>query len=100
MLILTTVFTQVVVLFILIFLGFFFSKKKILTENAVKSMTDIVLYLVTPSVIIKSFLRKFDRSTLKGILLSFLAAFILHLIFIHLICLYLIYFGFNLSFLW
>lgn len=82
MLILTTVFTQVVVLFILIFLGFFFSKKKILTENAVKSMTDIVLYLVTPSVIIKSFLRKFDRSTLKGILLSFLAAFILHLIFI------------------
>ncbi|MBR3300412.1 MAG: AEC family transporter, partial [Clostridia bacterium] len=58
MLILTTVFTQVVVLFILIFLGLFFSKKKILTENAVKSMIDIVLYLVTPSVIIKSFLRK------------------------------------------
>ena len=82
MIILKTVFIQVVCLFILIFIGFFFSKKRILTENAVKSMTDIVLYLVTPSVIIKSFLRKFDPAALKGILLSFLAAFIVHIIFI------------------
>ena len=75
-----TVFTQVVVLFILIFIGFFFAKGKILTENAVKSMTDIVLYLVTPSVIIKSFIREYNSDTLNGILLSFLAAFIVHLI--------------------
>ncbi|MBO4468414.1 MAG: AEC family transporter [Clostridia bacterium] len=82
MLVFSTVFVQVVVLFILIFLGVLFSKIKILNENAIKSMTDIVLYLVTPSVIIKSFLRKFERSTLNGILLSFLAAFIVHLVFI------------------
>ena len=77
-----TVFIQVVVLFIIIFLGVFFSKRKILTEAGVKSMTDIVLFLVTPSVIIKSFLREFNPETLKSILLSFLAAFLVHLIFI------------------
>lgn len=82
MLIFSTVFVQVVVLFILIFIGVFFSKREILTESAVKSITDIVLYLVTPSVIIKSFLRKFDRSTLNGICLSFLGAIIVHLVFI------------------
>ncbi len=77
-----TVLKQVVVLFILIGIGFFFSKKKILTEGGIKSITDVVLYLVTPCVIIKSFIREYDSNTLKCVLLSFLSAAIVHIVFI------------------
>jgi len=80
-----TVLKQIIVLFILIFLGVFFSKKKVITEKGVKTLTDIVLYSVTPCVIVKSFIREYDEKTLKGILLSFLCAAIVHIIFILLV---------------
>ena len=77
-----TVLKQVVVLFILIFIGVFLSKKGILFESGIKSITDVVLYLVTPCVIIKSFIREYNPKTLKYLLLSFLAAAIVHILFI------------------
>ena len=47
--------TQVVILFILICIGFFLTKKNILTADGSKQITDIVIYFVTPAVIIKAF---------------------------------------------
>ena len=76
------VFKQVMILFILIFIGVFLAKKNIFTENAVKSVTDIVLYLVTPCVIIKSFIRKCDAEILRNVLLSFFAAATVHIVYI------------------
>lgn len=78
-----TVFKQVVILLLLIALGVLLTKRKIFTEAGVKSMTELVLLFVTPCVIIKSFIEKdFDPKTLKAILISFLAAVGVHLIFI------------------
>lgn len=76
------VLTQVIIIFILVILGVILARAKILNDNAVKSMTDLVLLLVTPSVIIKSFIREFDASTLKSLLISFLIAFLTHIGFI------------------
>lgn len=76
------VFTQVAILLILILVGILLEKIKVLTDDGVKSMTDMVLLTVTPCVIIKSFIREFDRSTFNGVLLSFLIAFLSHIGFI------------------
>lgn len=76
------VLTQVVVLFILIILGIILQKTKILSEHGVKSITNLVLYIVTPCVITKSFIREFDASTLKNLLISFLIAILSHIGFI------------------
>ncbi len=77
-----TILKQIIVLFILIFVGVILSKKNILTDKGIKSVTDVVLYVVAPCVIIKSFIREFNLETLKQLLLSFLTAIIAHLIFI------------------
>lgn len=77
-----TVFTQVVILFILIFLGFTLNKTKVLNDTGVKCITDLVLYTVTPCVIIKSFVREFDKTLLKNLIISFVAVFVAHLVFI------------------
>lgn len=77
-----TVFTQVVILFILIFLGFTLAKTKVLNDKGVKCITDLVLYTVTPCVIIKSFVREFEKTLFKNLLISFVAVFAAHLLFI------------------
>ncbi|MBR7132206.1 MAG: AEC family transporter [Clostridia bacterium] len=76
------VLTQVIILLILIILGAVLTKGGVLTDKGVKSVTDLVLILVTPCVIIKSFIREFEASVLKNLLISFLIAFCVHLGFI------------------
>ena len=76
------VFSQVIILLLLILIGFVLTKGHILTEQGSKSMTDMVLTIVTPCVIIKSFMREYDPSLLKNLLIAFLIAFLCHLGFI------------------
>lgn len=78
----SNVFTQVVILFVLIFLGVILAKGNILNDKAVKGVTDMILLFVTPCVIIKSFSREYDPTLLKDLLIAFLIAFISHIIFI------------------
>ncbi len=76
------VFVQVVILLILMGVGFILTKANMLNKNAAGCMTDLVLYSVTPCVIIHSFMREFNRETLRNLLLSFSLAIITHLVFI------------------
>ncbi len=78
----STVFTQVVILFILIFIGFILNKIKLLNAVGAKALTDIVLYIATPAVIIKSFIREFSPALLKNLGIGFLAGIIAHIVFI------------------
>lgn len=77
-----TVFTQVVILFILIFIGVILNKLKVLNSTGAKVLTDIVLYIATPATIIKSFIREFSLSLLKNLGIGFIAGIIAHIIFI------------------
>ena len=66
-----TVFTQVSILMLLIFVGFFAAKAGILTESGAKCCTDLVLILVTPCVIIKSLIREFNTDILRSLAVCF-----------------------------
>lgn len=70
--------SNVLVIFILIVLGYFCAKIKILTEAGVKSMNDLMLNIVTPCVIINALQRDFEAELLKGLLVSMLCAVIAH----------------------
>ena len=61
---------QVLVLFILIAVGFACGKLGAITEHASKKMTDIVLYVVTPCVMINSFQREFSAELLGQVILA------------------------------
>ena len=75
-----TVGTQVLELFILIAVGFLCGKTKMLNEKTVKSVTDIVLYIVCPCVIIENFIRPFDPAMLGGLLTAGAAALVIHIV--------------------
>lgn len=71
---------QVGILFLLIFVGYVCFKKKLLGEAAVKQMTDLLFYVVTPCVIIKAFQMKFDPATAGRLLLAFICAAAAHVL--------------------
>lgn len=70
---------QVFILFMLMMVGFVCNKKKILTKEANKHISDLVLLLAVPCVIIQSFQREYSSSMLKGLLLSLVISAALHL---------------------
>ena len=73
------VFSQVVVLFILIAVGFICGKLKILNETGSKAITDIVLFFATPCMIIKSYMRHFKTELLSDMLISLLISLLIHI---------------------
>ena len=75
-----TVGTQVLELFILIAVGFLCGKTKMLNDKTAKSITDIVLYIVCPCVIIENFIRPFDSAMLGGLLTAAAAALCIHVV--------------------
>ena len=77
-----SVCSQVGILLILILLGFILSKLNIVNEAGTKVLTDLVLYAATPAVILISFIRPFEKSAAKGLLLSFIASILAHSLFI------------------
>ena len=68
---------QVMVLFILIAAGFVCGKKGVINETASKVMTDIVLYIVTPCVMVSAFQREFSADTLVKVLIAALTALVI-----------------------
>lgn len=75
------VLTQVGVLIILILLGYLLSKLNIINEVGAKCMTDLVLYAVTPCVIVVSFIRPFEKSMGRNLIISTVSAILAHAVF-------------------
>ena len=63
--------TQVFTLFIIVAAGFVADKTGVFTEKTAKACTDLLFYIITPVVIIRSFLTmEFDREKLTGFFLA------------------------------
>ncbi|MBQ7726563.1 MAG: AEC family transporter [Clostridia bacterium] len=80
------VFAQVSVLMILIALGFLAGKIGFFNESGAKTCGQLVMYFVTPCVIIKSLMMRFDAGVLRSMAISFsltLLLFIVTILFSH-----------------
>lgn len=77
---LLTVTEQVFILFLLMLLGFICGKTKLFNDDFVKIIADFCLKFATPCVIIKSFLRPFDKSMALGLLLAVFMAVFCHVV--------------------
>lgn len=69
------VFGQVLSLFILMGVGFGMYKAKLINDTGASQMTDLLLYAVTPCIVINAFNRKFDPSTAASIGIFAIAGF-------------------------
>ena len=69
-------------LFLIIFVGYLTVKCRVLTSDDSKVISKIVLYIVCPCTILNSFQIDFTNEKLTGLILSFIGAIVVHLIFI------------------
>ncbi len=73
---------QAVVMFILLFFGFFLYKSKMLSDESTKQLSAIALTVVNPVVIFNSYITDFDVKLLTGLGISVLLAAVAHLVLI------------------
>lgn len=73
-----TVGQQVLILFILIGVGVVCGKVRFLSSSSAKHLTNIVLYFVTPCVVIDAFQRDFDPALLQNLGVTALCAILVH----------------------
>ena len=78
---------QVAILFLLMGVGFFCRRRKILDDSSSKGIVDVLILFVTPMVIVDAFLRPFDPAMMKGLGIAFGAAVLAHVVLISLACL-------------
>ena len=77
-----TVASNVLTLFILMGVGVACAKTKLLSDGGVKALANLVLYIATPCVIIKSCMREFDPAMLWGFLTVVAVAAVTHAVLI------------------
>lgn len=70
------VLSYVIILFVLIGIGFVSNKIKLISSNGIKDLTNLVLYIVTPCILINSYQREFNSEMLVGLGYTVLASFI------------------------
>ena len=74
-----TAFTQVLILFLIAAVGFVCHKTGIYTEKASRLTTNLLFYIVTPAVIVRSFLSiEYTGGALRGLLLALLGGTLFH----------------------
>lgn len=61
---------QIVIMFLLIIVGIICFKTKILDTQKTKVLSDILIKVITPALIISSFQRKFEKDLVHGLILS------------------------------
>lgn len=72
------VIQQIVILFLLIGVGFLAAYFKLLQQEGIRQITDLLLLIIIPCVIINAFQLSFDHSLLRNILISALLAALTH----------------------
>lgn len=70
------VLSQVTIMFLLIAVGFFCYKKVMVNEETAAQMSEILLFVVTPAVIIRAFQIDFKPQLAKGLVLSLALAIV------------------------
>ncbi|CUH96600.1 putative membrane protein [Propionispora sp. 2/2-37] len=78
----TTVINQVLILTLMMIIGVILRKKKIITDEVNKGLSDILMYVTLPCMIIYSFNFEFSMDMLKNAVLILFYSFLIHIILI------------------
>ena len=74
-------FTSVLILFILIIPGILLRKTKLASDNLPAGLTNVILYVAQPAMIVVSFIRPYDSEVMKTALGVLVFSFVMHSVF-------------------
>ena len=72
---------QVAILYIIVAVGIMAEKTDLFTEKTARLCTNLLFFVITPAVIVRSFLQiKYDAETAKGLFIAIGCGLLLHLV--------------------
>ncbi len=72
---------QVAILYIIVAVGIIADKTNLFTEKTARLCTNLLFFIITPAVIVKSFLEiKYDRETARGLFIAIGCGLLLHFV--------------------
>jgi len=71
---------QVIVVLLIIIVGYFLTKIKYLDDNSTAKLTNILLMVVTPCMIVKAFQKEFDPTYLKNFIITLFLSILVHIL--------------------
>ncbi|RPF42216.1 hypothetical protein EDD70_2555 [Hydrogenoanaerobacterium saccharovorans] len=74
------VIKQVAVMFLLMGIGFYTAKTKMLTQESARNFSGLLLTIVMPALLIRAYQQDFNPNKLKGLMLAFALAIVFHII--------------------
>ncbi len=74
-----TAFNQIMIMFFIILIGIFCYRIRLIDQVTNRKLSDIVLILVNPIVVLVAYQREFDTTLLTGLLISLVMAVITHI---------------------
>lgn len=74
-------FTSVLILFILIIPGFLLRKAKLASDDLPGGLSNVILYVAQPALIVVSFIRPYDSEVMKTALGVLIFSFVMHAVF-------------------
>ncbi|WP_244834755.1 AEC family transporter [Clostridium sp. BJN0001] len=74
------VLSQVEIMFILIAVGFILVKKRLISKSSVSDISNILLYIVVPSLMIKAYGRENNKEESLYLIISFILAILFHIV--------------------
>lgn len=84
----STVSIQVFVMFALIIMGYVLTKAGTITKKGASDMSGILLTVVTPCLLIRTYQTKLDSASVHALIYAFIASFVIHFVLIALSAVY------------
>lgn len=67
---------QIIIMFLMVALGYIVYKRKLIDDYSTKQVTDLVIYVVTPCIVITSFSQEFSMDKLLGFGIALILSFV------------------------
>lgn len=75
-----TILLQIIKMFLMICVGIILYKKKIITTSVITGLSNILLYIATPCIIVNSFLQEYSPEKVPNLIFVFFMSIIIHIL--------------------
>lgn len=74
------VFVQVIMIFLLLAVGFIAYRTGLVKDDGIKQITNLLLFLVTPCLLINAYQKEFSYDLIEGLIISALLSILIHIV--------------------
>ena len=77
-----TILLQIIKMFLMILVGYYLYRRKTTDDQLITGLSNILLYVATPTLLVNSFLREYKSEEVPGLIFAFVLSFLIYVVLI------------------